>query len=250
MYITINSQEIYYQKLGSGKDLIMLHGWKQDVSSFHNVAEELKKHFTLYLIDLPGFGRSENPKKPFTVSDYSEIIYQFIRKLKLKKPALLGHSHGGRVAIKLASIHPEILGKLILEDAAGIRPRKDLGAYAVYFFAKTFHFLMPNFFNLKNKLRRNFYKRLQSDYLDALDLKKTLINVINEDLSQDLPKIKNETLLIWGENDTNAESSLEFGKKMYTLIPNSKIVSLPDVGHFPHTENPQTFLYYVMDFLS
>lgn len=228
----------------------MLHGWKQDVSTFHNVSEELKKHFTLYLIDLPGFGRSENPKKPFTVSDYSEIIYQLIKQLKLKKPALLGHSHGGRVAIKLASIHPEILGKLILEDAAGIRPKKDLGVYLAYFFAKTFQFLVPNFFNLKNKIRKNFYRRLQSDYLDALDLKKTLINVISEDLSQDLLKIKNETLLIWGENDMNAESSFEFGKKMYALIPYSKIVSLPDVGHFPHTENPQMFLYYVIDFLS
>ena len=79
MYVKINNQEIYYQKLGSGKDLIMLHGWKQDVSTFHNVSEELKKYFSLWLIDLPGFGRSENPKKDFTVEDYSDIIAEFIK---------------------------------------------------------------------------------------------------------------------------------------------------------------------------
>ena len=84
MYAKLNNQSIYFQKLGEGKDLIMLHGWKQDVSTFHNVSEILKQHFTLWLIDLPGFGRSENPKKDFKVQDYAEIIKEFIKEQKLQ----------------------------------------------------------------------------------------------------------------------------------------------------------------------
>ena len=73
MYTTVNNQQIYYQKIGQGKDLVMLHGWANDVSSFWQVTQELKDDFTVWLIDLPGFGRSENPKKPFTVTDYAKI---------------------------------------------------------------------------------------------------------------------------------------------------------------------------------
>lgn len=248
MYITVNDHQIYYQKLGQGPDLILLHGWGHDVSTWWGITEELKKDFTLYLIDLPGFGRSDTPKFPFMVSDYAETVYQFIQKLKLKKPMVLGHSHGGRTAIKLASKHPEVLSKLILEDAAGIRPHKDTGAYFLYFLAKMFHYLMPNLFNLKNRIRQNYYTRLQGDYLDAGALKKTLINILKEDLTEDIKKIKTDTLLLWGEKDFNAESTFRFGKRMYRLIKNSRIESFENVGHIPHLEDPKMFVYWLRNF--
>ena len=65
MYIPLNNHNIYYQRLGQGPDLIMLHGWGNDVSSFWGVTDFLKDDFTLWLIDLPGFGRSDIPKNPF-----------------------------------------------------------------------------------------------------------------------------------------------------------------------------------------
>ena len=249
MYIDINNQNIYYQKLGRGKNLILLHGWKQDVSSFWGISENLKKDFTLWLIDLPGFGRSENPKLPFSVSDYAEIIKGFIEKLNTGKPALLGHSVGGRIGIKLASTYPNLLSKLILEDSAGIRPKRDIPKFLFYIIAKTFKYLIPNIFNLKEKIRISFYKSLESDYLTAGDLKETFTKVLNEDLAFDLPKIKTETLLIWGEKDPTLEASLENGKKMYKLIENSKLVVIENVGHFPHLEKPERFTYYVKDFI-
>lgn len=250
MYISLNGHSVYHQKLGQGKDLIMLHGWKQDVSTFHNVAKELKEHFTVWLIDLPGFGRSENPKKAFTVSDYANIVAEFIKQNKIVKPHLLGHSHGGRTGIKLAAIYPEIIDKLVLEDAAGIRPRKDLTFYIFYLISKVFRFLIPNTGHLKDRLRRWFYKELESDYLSAGALKQTLVNVIKEDLTADIKKIKNQTLLVWGENDKNVESDVKAAGIMYRLIPSSKLAIIENSGHFPHLDNPHKFLYYVIDFLS
>ena len=250
MYIRINDQNIYYQNLGSGKDLIMLHGWKQDVSTFHNVSEELKKHFTLWLIDLPGFGRSENPKKDFTVEDYSDIIAEFIKINKISRPNLLGHSVGGRISIVLASKYPEIIDKLILEDSAGIRPKRDLLKFLFYPVAKILKYLLPDLLNIKTKLRHRLYKNLESDYLTAGKLKGTLTNILKEDLTSNLSKIKNQTLIIWGSNDPNQESSPQNAKIMYQKIPFSKLEFIEGAGHFPHTENPQKFLYFVMDFLS
>ncbi len=248
MYIKIDDQNIYYQKLGKGKNLILLHGWKQDVSTWYGVVDELKKDFTLWLIDLPGFGRSDIPKKVFRVSDYSEIIFQFIKKLNLKNPILLGHSVGGRIAIKLAAVHPELIDRLVLESSAGIQPKRDLIKYLIYPLVKMFHYFIPNIFNFKERLRYSFYKKLESDYLTAGSLKETLTNILKEDLMPDLSKIKVETLLIWGEKDPTKEASLRNGKLMYKLIPNSRIEVLEEIGHFPHLENPERFVYYVKDF--
>lgn len=247
MYTTVNNQSVYFQKIGKGKDLVILHGWRHDVSSFWHVAEMLKDVFTVYLVDLPGFGRSENPKKPFTVLDYAETIGAFLKDQKLR-PILLGHSVGGRIAIKLAAHHPEAIGKLILEDSAGIKPKRDVPKVLFYIPAKLFRYLIPNIFGLKQKVRRSFYKALESDYLVAGELKETLKNILAEDLTPELSTIQAETLLLWGEKDTTLEASLKNGKKMYRLIPNARIEVLEGIGHSPHLEAPEKFVYWVKEF--
>ena len=249
MYLNISNQNIYYQKIGKGRNLIMLHGWKNDVSSFWEITQLLKDQFTIWLIDLPGFGRSENPKRDFRVIDYAEIIKGFISLLKIKKPILLGHSMGGRITIKLAVKYPDLLSKIILESSAGIRPKTDTLKLILYILTKLFKYLIPNVFNLREKIRIGFYKKIQSDYLTAGSLKHIFTNVSNEDLTKDLPKIKLETLLIWGEKDPTKETSLKNGKKIYQLIENSKMAIFENVGHFPHLENPERFAYYVKDFV-
>jgi pimeloyl-ACP methyl ester carboxylesterase len=248
MYTTINNQQIYYQKIGKGKDLVIVHGWGQDVSSFWSVAEKLKDDFTLWLIDLPGFGRSELPKKDFTNQDYADVIKGFVEHLKLKKPFLLGHSVGGRVSIKLLAQHPDLFEKAIFEDAAGIKPKQDGIKPFLYLGAKTFNLLVPNIGNVKEKMRYRFYKGLEADYINAGEMKGTLTNLLDEDLTAELPKIQTEMLLIWGENDLAVP--LSDGKKMYRLIPNARIEVFDNVGHFPHLENEKLFVHIVTDYLS
>jgi pimeloyl-ACP methyl ester carboxylesterase len=250
MYTTIKDQNIYYQKLGEGKDLIMLHGWKQDVSSFHAVAEKLKKDFTLWLIDLPGFGRSENPKQDFKVEDYADIVYQFIKENNIEKPVLLGHSVGGRIGIVLASKYPESLSKLILEDSAGIKPKQSLSKSLIYPLAKAFKYLTPNLFNLKTKIRHKLYKNLGSDYSTAGKLKGTLTNILEEDLTPQLSSIKTQTLILWGSNDPNKESSPANARTMYKKIPFSKLEFIEGADHFPHLTHAEKFIYFVKDFAS
>lgn len=247
MYTTTYNQNIYFQKLGRGPNLIMLHGWGNDVSSFWGVTDLLKNDFTLWLIDLSGFGRSDIPKNPFRTIDYANIVTGFIHQKNLFKPILLGHSLGGRVGIKLAAQNPDILGKLILEASAGIKPQRDILKTVIYPFTKLAK-LIPNIFGIKEKLRYIFYKSLKSDYINVGEMKQTLANILEEDLTDELSKIKTETLLIWGEKDSTKEASLRNGKLIYRLIKNSRIEVIEDVGHFPHIENPERFVYYVKDF--
>ncbi|MBI2017415.1 alpha/beta hydrolase [Candidatus Daviesbacteria bacterium] len=246
MYLNVNGQNIYYQKMGKGKNLIILHGWKQDVSSFWGIIDSLKEDFTLWLIDLPGFGRSDPPNSSFNISDYAKSIAEFIKLNKINKPILLGHSVGGNVSIKLAATFPTLIDKLILEDSSGIRPQKSLQKNLFYILAKGFKYLIPNLFGVKERFQVKFYKAIGSDYLNAGDLKETLVKILNEDLISYLPKIQAETLIIWGEKDTVVKSRI--GKRMYQLIPRSRMEIIDGVGHFPHLESPERFVHYVKDF--
>lgn len=240
-------QKVYYQKVGKGKDLILIHGWGADVSTFWPIIDFLKDSFILWLIDLPGFGRSQLPKKQFTISDFAKTIAEFIKKNDIKKPTILGHSYGGKVAIKLANVYPNLIDKLILEGSSGISPKKSFLQILIYPFVKVAHFLMPDIMGARSKMRTKLYKKLESDYADAGNMKSIFLNTLKEDLTAELPTIKTETLLIWGEKDRAVP--LKFGKKMYRLIEKSKIAIIEDSGHFPHVENPERFSYYVKDFV-
>ncbi|MBI2011578.1 alpha/beta hydrolase [Candidatus Daviesbacteria bacterium] len=246
MYLNLNGESVYYQKIGKGKDLILLHGWKQDVSTWYPVIDLLKEDFVLWLIDLPGFGRSDLSKKALTPRDYSEIIFNFLKKNNLKKVDLLGHSLGGAIAIKIATDHPEVVNRLILEAPSGIRETKSLKKKVFFVLSKIFNLVVPNLLNLKQTLRYKFYKSINSDYLGANELKGTLINILNEDISNELKKISIDTLIIAGEKD--GEIPLSVFKKMYKQIPNSRLEIFEDVGHFPHLESKERFTNYVKDF--
>lgn len=246
MYTQIGDQNIYYQKVGSGKNLVLIHGWGTDVSTFWPLVDLVKDKFTLWLVDLPGFGRSDLPKKVFTVSDYAKIVAGFIKKNNIEKPVLFGHSYGGKVAIKLAGLYPNLLDKLILEGSSGIKPQKTFFQILVYPLAKVAHFLLPDIFHLRSRVRQKLYKKLESDYADAGAMKETFLKTHAEDITPDLAGIKTQTLVIWGEKDRAVP--LRYGKKIYQLIKNSKLIILEDTGHFPHIKLPERIASYVKDF--
>lgn len=238
--------KIYFQKVGQGPNLILLHGWGMDVSTWWPVVDLLKQNFTLWLLDLPGFGRSDTPKGTWTVEDYADEMANFIKENKIKKTVLLGHSFGGSVAIKTASKYPNLISKLILEASSGIRPKLTLLNRLSSAVAKTIK-LLPNLLNIKERARNWFYKLIGSDYLTTGTLKKIFIKIIRQDLTSDAKKIPHETLIIWGEKDRAVP--LKYGKIIYLLIKNSKLIILEDRGHFLHTQDPERFSYYVKDFI-
>lgn len=246
MYSQVDGFNLYYQKVGQGPDLVMLHGWGQDVSTWWPILDGLKQDFTVWLVDLPGFGRSERGTQALTISKYVGAIEEFIRINKLKKPILVGHSLGGRVGIKLAARHPELLGKLVLEDSAGLNDKNDRRSLILLPIVKAGKLLIPNWFNLRERTRRWIYQMLHSDYYEAGEMKETLQKVVEEDLSAELPKIQTETLVLWGEIDRT--TPLWMGRQFYRQITKSRLEIIEGAGHFPHLERPQQFLYWLKDF--
>lgn len=233
-FIFLDKLKIAYYYSGQGPVLIILHGWGISSDYFLELQKYLSENFTVYNIDFPGFGLSSLPVKPYSVSDYAEVLQQFISKVIPKDYYLLAHSFGGRIAIKLASENPKSLNGLILTGSAGLKPKLQIKRICFLIIAQIGKFLikLPLISKFSHKFRILLYKAIRvSDYvkLDTDVMKETFKLVIAEDLAPYLDKIKVKTLLLWGKDDKL--TPLRDGQYMNKKIKNSQLVVFDSVGH-------------------
>lgn len=247
--LTLDGIRLHYHEVGAGAPVLLLHGWGSSLNSFNYLEKHLAPHFRVLSLDLPGFGASEPPLTAWSLADYVELVKAFMNKLDLVNPAVVGHSFGGRIAICLGA--QGLLSKLILAGSAGVRPRRKPDYFIKVYSYKIAKYLL----NLApQKLRPALLEKLQqrfgsSDYRNASPvLRKTLVNVVNEDLSGLLPDIKVPTLLIWGENDS--DTPLYQAKIMEQKIPDAGLVVLKAAGHYSFLDKPRDFNLIADHFLS
>lgn len=234
MKILIKDININYEVSGVGPPLIFLHGWGCSLNTFDNLTKQINEDFTVYQIDLPGFGFSEI-KGAYTLDDYANIIYEFCLILAIINPIVVGHSFGGRVAIKYASSYQ--IHKLVLVSTPGVKQR----------------------FNIIKWVKIKTYKLLKSlkinintgsvDYKNSSGyLRGVLVKAVNTDLSGDVINISCPTLLIYGKKDLSVP--LYVGEKIKSMINNSGLVVIDGCGHFPYIEKFRHFLIVLKSFIS
>lgn len=237
---------INYKIEGNGPPIILLHGWGTSMNTFEAFTNEIKEKYEVHLIDLIGFGESDLPIKSLNLNDYVLCLYEYISYHNIEKPIILGHSFGGRIAIKYASYFNNI-DKLILVDSAGIKKKVDIRLklkIKKYKFKKWWYKTTKNIMAY-NKLILNSGSY---DYKMAKDsMKGTLSKVVNEDLRKHLRKIKVETLIIWGKDDK--ETPYKHAIIMNKLIKNSGLVTIENTGHFPYLENKRYFNIIMKEYL-
>jgi pimeloyl-ACP methyl ester carboxylesterase len=251
--IVVNGQLVSYMQQGK-KDavqtLLFLHGWRSQKEIWNPVLNKLAselvaKSVVMYALDLPGFGSSPLPKNIWTVTDYSNLVAEFIKILDLKNVVIIGHSFGGRVGIKLASTRTDAVKKLVLVDAAGFAmdANKKLAMSLAAKVVKPF--FKPKFMQ---SLRKKIYKKIGAeDYVATPELQKTFVNVVSEDLAENMKRILQPTLIVFGENDSDAPP--QAGEKMHSIIPNSKFIILTNAGHFSFLDKPADFVVNLTEFL-
>lgn len=231
METTIGGRRVRYIDEGEGTEVLLLHGWGAPAETYRLIIDHLKPRCRVVAPDLPGFGGSEEPERPWAVDDYVDFVLRFAAAVGLTSPVLIGHSNGGRILIKLASRRelPFPIPKMILMDAAGIKRRHGPGYYIKVYSYKAAKHLLPS---LAEKMRG---KVGSSDYKNASPvMRQTMVLALNEDLTPLLPAIPVPTLLIWGENDT--ATPLSDGQKMEKAIPGAGLVVLKGAGHFAFAE--------------
>lgn len=225
----------------AGAALLFLHGWRSNKEAWNGVIKRIreieKQAISIYSIDLPGFGGSEVPKTAWSVRDYAEAVWGFIKKLELENVILVGHSFGGRVGIKLEANYPGLINGLVLADSAGFAANQSKKKIMAALAKAVKPVFKPQFMQ---GLRQGIYRKIGAeDYVATPELQQTYVKVINEDLTEDMKKVNIPTLIIWGENDK--DTPIEFGKRMRQLIAGSKLEVLPNAGHFSFVDQPEEF---------
>ena len=240
MKINIRNININYIQYGSGSDVVLLHGWGQNIAMMKPIGDRLQKNHRITILDFPGFGESEEPKTALTVYDYCEILEELLKKLKVKKPVIMGHSFGGRIAIIYASRNE--VEKVVLFGSPCIR--KEVKPNLKLRMLKSLK-KIPGIDKLEGFAKNHMGSR---DYKNASEImKKILVNVVNEDLSECAKKINVPTLLIWGDRDT--EAPVEDAKELEKIIPDAGLIVLPNSTHYAYLENLPQVINILNNFL-
>ena len=211
----------------SGKNIVLLHGWGQNIEMMDPIGKRLQKDFYITIIDLPGFGKSSEPTYGYTVYDYFEIVDELLRKLKIKNPIMIGHSFGGRISIIYAA--KKGVEKLVLL-ASPFKRRVKKNTFKI----KLLKFLkkVPVVKELESYMKTKIGSR---DYRNATPIMRLiLVNTVNEDLTEYLKQIESPTLLIWGDLDT--EAPLEDAKYAETIMKDAGLIIYQGATHYAYLE--------------
>lgn len=230
---------VSYIDQGQGPVVLLLHGWGAPAETYRLIIDHLSAYCRVIAPDLPGFGGSEEPPEAWTPARYAEFVKAFAAAVGITEAVLIGHSNGGRIAIRLMSGEcPFTVKKAILMDSAGLKPHRGFSYYwKVYTFkAVRTIFSLPGVRTLFPNVVENARRRHGSaDYRAASPImRQSMVLAVNEDMSALLPLVKASTLLVWGENDT--ATPLCDGQKMEKLIPDAGLVTLAGAGHFAFAE--------------
>ncbi len=235
--------------LGSGPPVLVLHGWGANIEAVYPIVTGLSSVATVYALDLPGFGETELPPTPWGVEDYQAFVAAFMDSLAIERAAIVGHSNGGRIAIRMASTEPQRVSRLVLVDSAGIRPKRTLRWYRRVGMAKVGKYAARFLGAPGERLRSLLVGRAASaDYAAAGPLRPTLVKLVNADLRSFMPGIAVPTLLVWGSQD--ADTPLSAAREMERLIPDAGLVVLDGAGHYSYLDQPARFARIVSHFLA
>jgi pimeloyl-ACP methyl ester carboxylesterase len=113
-YLELEGVWIRYSVIGGGPAVLLVHGWLSSSRVWDQLAGRLAQRFTVYTLDLTGFGESDKPLSGYGVRNGSRLLYAFCAHFGLTHANVIGHDLGGAMAVKLAADHPDIVGRLVI----------------------------------------------------------------------------------------------------------------------------------------
>lgn len=240
MFINIDNLNIEYTIEGEGYPVLLLHGWGSSFDVYQGIINTLKNRYKVVALNFPGCGNSDTMENPWNLDDYCNLVLEFMNKIGIENPIMFGHSHGGRVTLKMVADKMVNPPKIVLLDSAGLIPKK---SFRQKWRAKSFKIIktvltLPIIKSfsapLLEKARRHYGS---ADYNAApLVLRQTLVSLVNTDLRDILHNIACPTLLIWGENDT--ATPLADAKIIESKIRDCGLCVIKGTGHYSFCERP------------
>lgn len=252
-YVEINGINMYYIEKGEGYPLILLHGGISTAeSNWKNQIDFFSKYCRVIATDSRGHGKTNNPSGEFSYRLMADDMATFIKKLKIKKPLILGWSDGGQIALEIGIRHPNLTRALI---AGGV-----LSEITEYYTSTLKNWgiegqgnvnfnklkeVIPQFTSELSQLHSSVYgegywkkllKEISKMWCDPLAFPK-----------DEIKKIEEPILILAGDRD--AASSLDECIKMFNKIPNAELAIIPKADHDVYETHIDLFNSIVLDFL-
>jgi pimeloyl-ACP methyl ester carboxylesterase len=223
--------QVFGETYGTGPiRVVWLHGWARQARDFSVAAQVLAdRGFASVALDLPGFGSSPAPSSPGGAQFYAELILPTLREISESPLVLVGHSFGGRVALLVASEHPELVRELVLTGVPLLRlapTRTSPLRYRLVRWLATRHLISDA------RLESARQKYGSSDYRNASGvIRDVLVATMQENYEAALSSLRTPVTFLWGDGDREAPP--EVAKRAAQLVTAPSSVSvLAGVGHF------------------
>ena len=235
--VSLDGTDIYYEVYGKGEPLIFLHGYSLSTKDWLPYISGYINNFEIYLIDLPGHGKSNLSRERASIASVANDIDALMKHLKLKNINAIGFSYGGNVLFQLALLDSGLIKSMISIGACGnwnAKEHPDLLERLSY----------KNIDNLK------WIREQQSNEAQI----KVLLDQLSDRTAasmndRELKKIQTKTLIVLGdEDDLNPIESVAFARK---YLPHSYLWILPNTKHGAHDgKNKNDFIRVSKEFFS
>jgi N-formylmaleamate deformylase len=258
----VNGLRLHYTRTGGDKPQVVLaHGFSDDGLCWTPVTEVLEGDYDVIMVDARGHGRSEGPEQGYGLEDMASDLAGVITELGLQKPAVLGHSMGGATAFVLAGTYPELPGAILIEDAgmlnltapktpADQERRAQMRAWIT---------------ELKRKTREEMIaeQRVASPGWSEAELGpwadaklRFSFNALNRlgvaavDWQATLRRVTCPALLMTADPELGAIVTEEDAVAIQALIPQLRVVHIPEAGHSIRREQFDRYIDIVRSFLA
>jgi 4,5:9,10-diseco-3-hydroxy-5,9,17-trioxoandrosta-1(10),2-diene-4-oate hydrolase len=270
-FVDVEGLRTRYWDEGAGEVLLLVHGITSSVHFWQENVEALSANHRVIVLDLPGCGLTDKPDEfDYSLKNLSRFLLGFMDAIKVERAHVAGNSLGGRLALGLAHIAPDRVGKLILADPAAIGPETIINFRLASLRGLGELLTRPSRFGFNGLMKAALFDvgRTPAGFVDQLvdygkmpgnhrAFLKTLRHMVRlsgfhpkviKDVQSWLPDVSASTLVIWGREDKILP--MKHAKILTETMPDARAVIYDDCGHLPQLEWPQKFNADVLEFLA
>ncbi len=263
--LAVGATQIAWDTFGDGPPVVLIHGTPSWSYLWRHVAPVLSERFTVYALDLPGYGDSAaSPDADLSIAAHAKVLVELLDEWGLERPAVAGHDIGGAIALRAHLLHERRFSRIALVDAVVLAPwitpttRHVQAHLDVYGTMPSHVFERITAGHLRTAVHRPlgdeafaaYHGRWTGKAGQAAYLHKVACFDENDtrELEPLLPGIDVPVQIVWGEHDCWLDPAV--ARRLAELVPGAELVMIEDAGHFAMEDAPAEVAQALLGFFS